>query len=130
MDKILFFDGVCVMCNGLVAFVIKHDKNHTLKFATFQGSAAQRHIPQFSTADLKSAVFVDDQGAIHTESDAIINVLLALGGIFRVAGLLKLVPKSIRNAAYRFVAKNRYGWFGKTEKCVLLTKEQRSQVLD
>jgi predicted DCC family thiol-disulfide oxidoreductase YuxK len=129
MEKILFFDGVCVMCNSLVSFVLKYDTKHLFKFATLQGNAARERIPGYTHGDLKTVVLVDESG-IHTESDAIIGLLIGLGGLFKAAMLLKIFPKKIRDYVYRFIAKNRYRWFGQTEHCALLTKEQRAQIID
>lgn len=128
-DKILFFDGVCIMCNRLIHFVLRHDKKLDVKFATLQGKTAHEQIPASMTADLKSVVFLDQDG-IHTESDAIIRLFQAMGGIFSLAFLLRIFPRFIRNAAYRFVATHRYRWFGTTESCALLTAEERKRILD
>ena len=129
MEKILFFDGICVMCSSLVSFVLKHDQHGRIKFATLQGKAAQQKIPKYTERPLKTVVFLDGE-KIYTESDAILQVLIALGGLFRIMVLLKLVPKFIRDPVYRFVAQHRYRWFGQTEHCALLTKEQRAQIID
>ncbi|MCA9508019.1 MAG: DUF393 domain-containing protein [Myxococcales bacterium] len=128
MKKILFFDGVCVMCNGLINFALKHDHKHIFYFAPLQGETAQEKIPQY-TKDLKSVVLLDEKG-IHTESDAIIGLLIALGGIFSLAGALKIFPKIIRDSVYRWIARNRYRWFGKYESCRLPTAKERAHLLD
>lgn len=128
MEKILFFDGICVMCNGLVNFALKYDHRHIFRFAPLQGETAQKKIPEF-TSSLNTVVLVDETG-IHTESDAIIRLLLGLGGFFRMAIVLKAFPKIIRDKTYQWVAKNRYRWFGQYESCRLFTKEERTYLLD
>ena len=75
MKKILFFDGVCVMCNGLVDFVLKHDKSHQIKFAPLQGKAAYDFLPNSYTQQLTTVVFMQDN-QLYTESDAIIKLLV------------------------------------------------------
>lgn len=129
MDKILFFDGVCVMCNGLVDFVLKHDQKRVFKFATLQGKTAKARIPEFANSDLNTVVLLDEAGT-HTESDAIIRLLIGMGGVFGIANILKIFPKKLRDAVYRWVASNRYRWFGKTESCRLLTKEEKGRIID
>lgn len=128
-QKILFFDGICAMCNQLVHFVLRHDRKHDVQFATLQGQSAQALLPSSLQSDLKTVVFVDVDG-IHTESDAIIRLLTSMGGVLQWARVLRIVPRFIRNAVYRFIAKHRYRWFGTTESCALLTPEQRMRILD
>lgn len=55
----------------------------------------------------------------YTESDAAIRAVTTLGGWYRLAGLLRIVPKFLRNPAYRLIAKNRFRWFGRRSSCYL-----------
>lgn len=129
MEKILFFDGICAMCNGLVDFVFKHDKNRIYKFATLQGKTAAEKLPNLNQEHLTTVVLMDEHGT-HTESDAVLRLLVGLGGYFSLAKALFIFPRGFRNLIYRFIAKNRYRWFGTTESCRLLTDEERKQILD
>jgi len=129
MAKVLFFDGICVMCNGLVGFALRHDKKHVFKYATLQGETAKRLVPHLAPDEAKSVVLLDETG-VHTESDAIIRLLIGLGGVLKLAYLLWIFPRFLRNAVYRLIARNRYRWFGTTESCALLSQEQRAQILD
>lgn len=129
MDRILFFDGICIMCNNLIRFVLRHDKKRLFKFATLQGKTAEKLLPPDYKNELKTIVLLDDKG-FHTESDAILRLLLGLGGIFSLVNIVKIIPKIIRDKVYRFIAKNRYSWFGTTESCALLNQEERRRILD
>ena len=128
MQGILFFDGTCAMCNGLVNFILKHDKNKNVKFAPLQGHTALKYLPKKLRSDLNTAVFLDQEG-IHSESDAIINVVGQMGGIFSLVKFFKIFPKNLRNKIYKLVAKNRYRFFGYSH-CALLNKEERLRVLE
>jgi predicted DCC family thiol-disulfide oxidoreductase YuxK len=128
MEKILFFDGVCVMCNSLVSFVMRHDKKKIFYFATLQGKKAHELIPSLND-DLKTVVLWDN-GRIRTESDAIIDLLIMLGGIFKFIYILKIFPKAFRDKVYRFIANHRYQWFGQTESCALLSPEEQKRILE
>lgn len=127
VEKIVFFDGVCVMCNGLVDFIVRHDKKQLFLFAPLQGKTAQEKIP-LHAQELSTIVLLDEQG-ISTESDAIIHILAALGGVFSLVKVFKIVPKGLRDATYRFIAKNRYRWFG-TQQCSLPSPLKRSKILE
>ena len=63
-------------------------------------------------------------------STAALRIITALGGIWRLAGLLRLVPRFLRDAVYDWVARNRYGWFGKRDSCRLPSPEERAVFLD
>jgi predicted DCC family thiol-disulfide oxidoreductase YuxK len=62
---------------------------------------------------------VVDRGRVLTESDAAIHVIAVLGGPWRAILLVRLIPKPWRDACYRFVARNRYRWFGRRAVCYL-----------
>ena len=71
-----------------------------------------------------------DAAGAWTDTDAIVRVLSGLGGPWRVAAVLRLVPRSLRDIGYRVVARNRYRWFGRSTHCMLPTPEQRALFLD
>src|SRR5438093_13469933 len=63
-----------------------------------------------------SMIYLDERG-VHEESDASLEVYRRLGGVWWLASLLRLVPRFIRTPAYRLVARNRYRWFGRRDRC-------------
>lgn len=128
MKKILFFDGVCAMCNGLVKFTLRHDKHAIYQYAALQSLSAKEYIPKY-TRDLDTVVLLDNNN-IYTHSDAIIKLLYGLGGYFKLIILLKIFPKKFRDIIYRMIAKNRYRWFGKTDQCILLSNEEKNRILE
>jgi predicted DCC family thiol-disulfide oxidoreductase YuxK len=99
-----------------------------LKFASLQGATAQEYLPKEWTESLPSLVFWD-HGRVYTESSAVVHILMKLGGLYALAAFLLLIPAQIRNRVYRWVARNRYRWFGKRELCRLPTQEERSRFL-
>lgn len=125
---ILFFDGICVMCNRLMSFALKIDKNKRFRFATLQGETAKSLIPQYADGQLNTVVLLEQQ-RVYTESDAIIKLLADMGGVFVLIKILRLIPKALRDMLYRYVAKRRYVWFGQTEGCILLSKDEQKRVL-
>ena len=60
---------------------------------------------------------------IYSKSDAVIQVFTELGGFYKLFGILKIFPSSLRNIFYDFFAGNRYKWFGKLDQCHLPPKE-------
>jgi predicted DCC family thiol-disulfide oxidoreductase YuxK len=124
--KVIFFDGVCGLCNGFVDFIIKIDKEKKFYFSPLQSEYAQKNLPPEFTLDLKSVVYKEDD-QYYSKSAAVMKVLAELGGIWKLAILGHLLPSSILNWAYDLVAENRYKLFGKKETCRLPTPDERSR---
>ena len=126
---IIFFDGVCAMCNTFVNFILKVDRKGVFLFAPLQGTtAAQLLGPLSDQPEDWSMIYVDESG-IHDQSDASLEVYRRLGGIWRVLSVLQCIPQSIRTPAYRMIARNRYRWFGRKNQCRLPTPEERGRFL-
>lgn len=136
---IVFFDGDCVLCNGFADFVLRRDRRRLLGLATLQGQTAAslllRHGRRENTTreglaaspDFKSIVLWD-AGSIFRKSDAVIRVLSALGGVWRlIAALLRVVPRPLRDAVYDVIARNRFGWFGRRGVCRMPTEAERGR---
>lgn len=128
-EPIVFFDGVCGLCNGFVDRLMRWDTHRTLRYATLQGSTARRTLPDHLTTGMDTIVYQDEQG-LHTRSDAALRIISRLGGGWRLLAPLRWIPRTIRDAVYDLIAKNRYGWFGKRETCRIPTVEERALFLD
>jgi predicted DCC family thiol-disulfide oxidoreductase YuxK len=127
---IVFFDGVCGLCNSSVDFVLRHDRRGRLKFSPLQGETAERLLPSEDRENLGSLVLWDG-GRMFRRSSAVVRILWRLGPLWRLlGGLLWVIPLPLRNAVYRVVAGSRYRWFGKKETCRLPSPEERERFLD
>lgn len=129
---ILLFDGVCNLCNGLVQFVIRRDPAPArFRFAALQSEAGQRLLREhgMSTSDLDTFMMIAD-GVAHVRSTAALNVLKRLGLPWSLASIFIAVPRPMRDAVYRWIARNRYRWFGRREACMVPTPELRSRFLE
>jgi predicted DCC family thiol-disulfide oxidoreductase YuxK len=125
---IVFFDGICHLCNGFVDSVIIRDKEKKLNFAPLQGETALTRLSANEISDLNSVILWID-GKTYSKSTAILHILsIAIWPYkFWLAGLL--IPAFLRNWIYDWVAKNRYLWFGRREICRLPTPEERDRLL-
>ena len=126
-QNFVFFDGVCGLCNFFIDFLLKYDREDVLLFAPLQGETAKQFISTIDPLNLQTVVFASE-GKIYTKSDAVLEILQSIGGIWRLAVIFKVVPKSIRDAAYSYVAKNRLTWFGKKETCRMPTEKERGKL--
>jgi predicted DCC family thiol-disulfide oxidoreductase YuxK len=121
---IIYFDGVCSLCNGFVDSLIKEDSGRSLRYASLQSQAAID--AGVSIKDqTPTSVVVSDGDRVYTESDAVIRIAEGLGGVWRLMMVANVIPRSLRNAVYRTIAANRYRWFGKRETCRLPTAAER-----
>jgi predicted DCC family thiol-disulfide oxidoreductase YuxK len=122
-DRVILFDGVCVLCSRWARFVIEHDPEASFRFVAIQepyGEAlAQRLGIDIVFAETNAAIIA---GRAFFKSDVTIEVLSRLSG-WRWVGLGRLVPRALRDAVYDLIARNRYRWFGQTEQCALPTPE-------
>ncbi len=126
---ILFFDGVCGLCSAAVDFVMVEDFGQRIKFAPLQGEAAKVKLPKELTANLSTLVLWEDD-RIYQKSAAVFVVLDHLGGIWKILNIFKVIPRSILDLIYDWVAKSRYRWFGRKETCRLPTPPERSRFID
>lgn len=126
--QIIFFDGVCNLCNAFVDFLIRRDKDQNFFFAPLQGETARLKLPEGQPAKLNSVVLWN-QGEVLEKSDAALMILQQLGGPWWLMRVFWVVPSFLRDLAYDFVAANRYRFFGKRETCRLPTPAEKARFL-
>lgn len=126
-SDVIFFDGVCNLCNAFVDFVIR--RNSAYRFASLQGKTAAETLPPEMIRDLPSVVLQSGDG-IFTESTAALKVLKNLGGLWFLVSIFLLVPEFLRDPIYRFIGRHRYSWFGRRDTCRLPSPDERSRFLD
>jgi predicted DCC family thiol-disulfide oxidoreductase YuxK len=125
---IVFFDGVCNFCNYWVNFAIKRDKKKILRFAPLQGTTAKEMLPGIKTENPDSVIFLEN-GKIYKNSTAALRVAKNLSGGWKSLYGLMIFPAFIRDAVYRWIAKNRYKWYGKKESCMIPSPELKDRFL-
>ena len=129
-ESIIFFDGVCTLCNGVIDFIIKRDHSRRFKYASLQGNTAKKMIKSYlEQGNLDSLIFYKG-GEIYVESSAALHIARNMNGLWPLLFGFMIVPKFIRDAVYRWVARNRYRWFGKRNTCRIATPEERAYLLD
>lgn len=124
--NVIFFDGVCGLCNGFIDFIMKIDREAKFKFSPLQSEYAKTALPPEYTATLDSVV-VQLNGKTFRKSKAVFAVLKELGGVWSLAGVFGVLPEKILNKGYDLVAEYRYKIFGKKETCRLPTPEERAR---
>jgi len=129
-QKILFFDGVCGLCDHFISFLVVADTKNILQFAPQQGETFQLpEIQRIMKPEVGESLFYLRNGKIYEKSTAVINALCDLGGAWKLIGIFKVIPRPLRDLIYDLGARNRYKIFGKHENCRLPTPEERAKFL-
>jgi predicted DCC family thiol-disulfide oxidoreductase YuxK len=127
---IILLDAQCVLCAANARFVLRHDRRGVFRLASMQGEAGAALYRRFGIdpADPETMLVVIGDRALR-DSDAVLAIWRGLGWPWRALGLLRIVPRAVRDRAYRWVARNRYRLFGRRETCWVPTAAQRERIL-
>lgn len=133
---LVLYDGVCGLCNGLNQFLLKRDRNDHFRFASLQSEFAASLLKRYgiNAVDLDTVYVFADYGQeserLLSRSDAILHVLGKLGGVWSILRAGRALPKSLRDALYSVVARNRYRVFGQYDVCLMPEARYRRKFLD
>lgn len=130
MAAIILFDGVCNFCNGAVNFVIERDEAGYFKFAPLQSEIGEELMAKhcIDKLDTDSVILVEDDRA-YLHSTAALRIARRLNGVWSWAYAFRVVPKPIRDLAYKLFARYRYKLFGRQDACMMPTPEIRARFL-
>ncbi|HFS67003.1 MAG TPA: thiol-disulfide oxidoreductase DCC family protein [Flavobacteriia bacterium] len=127
---IIFFDGVCNLCNASVQFVIKRDKKKQFLFASLQSDVAKNILlHKKMKINLDSIVLLKGK-QLFVKSDAALEILKDLGFPYCIIYVFKIIPKFIRDFVYDIIAKYRYQWFGKRATCMIPTNDLKKRFIE
>ncbi|MES2419604.1 MAG: DCC1-like thiol-disulfide oxidoreductase family protein [Bacteroidota bacterium] len=128
---LIFFDGVCNLCNGAVQFVIERDPKDVFRFASLQSDFAVKTLASFSINPAQGDSFILlENNIIYQRSTAALRVARKLKGLWPLLYAFIIVPRFIRDGIYNYIAKNRYRWFGKQESCWVPTPGLKEKFLE
>jgi len=125
---VVLYDGACGLCDRAVQFILRHDRKGELCFAPLQGEFAARHLGPEPPGGWTTLVLIDGATA-RVRSDALIAIAGRMGGVWRLAALVRIVPRPLRDWCYDFVAARRLRWFGAAPACRLLAPGERQRFL-
>ena len=129
--KIIFYDGYCNLCNGFVNAIIKLDKKNIFLFAPLNGNNAMNLLKKNNIKNTTiDSVILFNNKSISYKSKAVIEILISLDGVYRILFISKIIPRALLDYLYDIVAKNRYSWFGKQDRCMVPDKKIISKFLD
>jgi predicted DCC family thiol-disulfide oxidoreductase YuxK len=125
---IFVFDGECVLCSRGVRFLMRHDRERRLAFTTSSSQIGAAAYARHGLDPNETYLLIEGDRA-WAKSDGYLRLCTILGGAWRLLRIGRLVPRSLRDALYDLVARNRYRWFGKVRHCAMLSPDDRSRLL-
>lgn len=118
--RIVVFDGICHICSGWVRLMERHRIEPPFELIAMQSEEGKSLLAAHDIDANDPATFlVLDGGKAFTQSDGAIHIIAALGGLWSVFKMARLIPRSWRDSLYRLLARNRYRWFGRRSTCYL-----------
>ena len=130
-ELVVYYDGVCGLCDFFVNILIKIDSKGILKFSSLQGNSGQKLLSNltFDKKELDTVLFItNDQ--VYTRSTAVFKIIKSIGGIWRLFLLFDLLPTSFNDFIYRKISINRYKLFGKLDRCDISKFNKPGQFID
>lgn len=127
---IIIFDGDCVLCSANARFVLEHDRRGLFQLAAMQGVAGRTlMVAAGLDPDDPDTLLLIDGNIVRRNSDAVLAIYEGLGWPWRIVGIARIIPHPIRDAVYRWVARNRYRLFGRRSQCFVPRPEWKERLL-
>jgi len=107
------------LCSWVIQWVIRHDKKGVFRFSQLQNKHSQAVLKEGEKRLDLDTVLLLYKGGFYERSDVAVKIFNLLGGIWKLLGIFKFIPRFLRDWCYNFIAKNRYSWFGRKENCLI-----------
>lgn len=128
--SIVFFDGVCNLCNASIDFIIKRDRKNHFLVGALQEDYSKSILSRYKIKeDYLDSVVLLENGEVFYKSTAALKITRKLSGLWPVLYTLIILPTWIRDPVYDFIGKNRYRWFGKKNTCRIASPEEKAKFL-
>lgn len=134
--RIVLYDGLCGLCDGVVQFLLRHDKKDAFRFAPQQSEVARQILARHALdpAMIETICVIEHYDSprerVYTKSDATLRLAKGLGGLWNLALVGRALPRALRDACYDLVARNRNRIFGRRTECRLPNAENAKKFLN
>ena len=130
-QTVVFFDGVCNLCNGFVRFIVRRDPKGHLKFASLQSAYARRELSRVGyNPDKLFSIIVMRKGEVFERSAAVMEIASYLSAPWPTIRVFRILPRAICDFFYNLLANNRYRLFGKKNECMIPTPELKARFIE
>lgn len=129
---VILFDGVCNLCSSSVQFIIERDPKAKFHFASLQSDRAKALLKEmgYPQSETLTSIVLLEKGKYFEESTAALKIAGQLSFPWNLLVVFLIVPRFLRDPLYRWIARNRYQWFGKSETCFIPTSEYKSRFIE
>ena len=130
--KLILFDGVCNLCNNAVLEVIKYDKKNVFLFAAIQSKTGKTITKELGidVSKLDSILLYVPEVAYYSKSTAALKIAKEFSGYWKILQIGTLLPDFFNDFFYDYIARNRYKWFGRKEKCMIPTPSIKAKFFE
>jgi len=130
IEPVILYDGVCNLCNASVRFIMKYEQKPHYRFAPLQGKFATGIRHKYSLPEDADSVVLIENNRVYTASTAALKIARSLKVPWRWLVFFEVLPVSLRDHFYHWIARNRYRWFGKKEFCEIPAQETAHRFMD
>jgi len=123
--KLIVFDGVCMLCNGTVDFLLRFDRKKQFRYVALQSDAGKMVQQKFNIPKETDSVLLLLNNQVFTASEAVIKIASLLPFPWKMVVIFRIIPKKFRDKMYNRIARNRYRWFGTKEFCRIPSPEEK-----
>ena len=126
--EIIIYDGVCVLCNFFIRWILKKDQNFNFKVTNLQSNFTKTNYIEVTKVDSVAVILKD--GGILQKSKAVGYILKKIKRLLLIRLLLIVFPSFLSNFIYDLIAKSRYFLFGKHSSCPVLVGDLKSRIIE
>jgi predicted DCC family thiol-disulfide oxidoreductase YuxK len=128
--SIVFFDGVCNLCNASIDFILKRDTKNLFLVGALQEDFSKKILSNYSVKqDYLESLILLEENQIYFKSTAALRIARHLKGLWPIFYLLIALPVWIRDPVYDWIGRNRYRWFGKKNTCRIASPDEQTKFL-
>jgi predicted DCC family thiol-disulfide oxidoreductase YuxK len=128
--SIVFFDGVCNLCNASIDFILKRDTKNLFLVGALQEDFSKKILSNYSVKqDYLESLILLEENQIYFKSTAALRIARHLKGLWPIFYLLIALPVWIRDPVYDWIGRNRYRWFGKKNTCRIASPDEQAKFL-
>ena len=129
-DKVILFDGMCVLCSAWSRFILKYDKSYVFKLATVQSIEGREILKWFNMpTDYYETMLYVEGNKEYKKSDAFLKIIGYMPLPWKMLIILRIIPRFIRDWMYDRIALNRYKLFGKYDTCIVPSEKDKKRFL-
>jgi predicted DCC family thiol-disulfide oxidoreductase YuxK len=99
----------------MTRLVSRRDPQGRFRMEPLQSEAGRALLARHGVPETIDSLVLIEGDRAYTHSHAALRVTRRLGGPWRLTGALLLLPRTFRDALYRWVARNRHRWFGQVD---------------